>query len=259
MQPATASQAVMATGTVPSPAPASLLAALRAERPRFHHASYDEPAGARDWSISDPVLQWLATELPEGGTTLETGLGYSTVLFAARSARHIALSYTVDEIRLIAAWCAAHGQATAHVQHHAGRSQDILPTLGLPTLGLPTLGLPTLDCVLIDGDHAFPVPYMDFYHTADHLKPGGFLLNDDLHLRSCMVLDRFLEGEAKAGRWRKVTRLKNTSVWQRVAAESMIRQTHKTQPFSREWDPVLRARRVARGLKRRLLGRPGAA
>jgi predicted O-methyltransferase YrrM len=244
---ATTGQAVLATGTVPSPA--ALLAALRAERPRFHHASYDQPAGACDWSISDPVLQWLATELPEGGTTLETGAGYSTVLFAARSARHIALSYTADEIRLIAAWCAAHGQATAHVQHHAGRSQDILPTLDLPAL----------DCVLIDGDHAFPVPYMDWYHTADHLKPGGFLLNDDLHLRSCMVLDRFLEGEAKAGRWRKMTRLKNTSVWQRVAAESMIRQTHKTQPFSGEWDPVLRARLVARGLKRRLLGRPGAA
>lgn len=239
----------MADAAIGVPDPARLLAALRAERPLFHHVKYDQPAGVADWSISDPVLEWLAEALPPGGTTLETGAGYSTVLFAARSTQHIALSFTADEMRLIAAWCAAHGLSTAHVTHHVGRSQDILPTLDLPPL----------DCVLIDGDHAFPVPYMDWYHTAEQLKPGGFLLNDDLHLRSCMMLDRFLEGEASVGRWRKVTQLKNTSVWQRVSAESVIRQAHNAQPFSREWSVMLRARLLARGLKRRMLGRSAAA
>lgn len=226
-----------------------MLAALKQERPRFHHASYAAPAGARSWAISDPVLEWLAANLPEGGTTLETGAGYSTVLFAARSARHIALSYTADEMRLIGEWCAAHGLATDHVEHHAGRSQDFLPRLEIPLL----------DCVLIDGDHSFPVPYFDWYYTADRLKPGGLLLNDDLHLRSCLVLDQFLEGEASAGRWRRTARLKNTSVWQRLTEESVVLQNHSAQPFSREWSAVLRARLAARRVKRRLLGRPATA
>jgi predicted O-methyltransferase YrrM len=224
-----------------------LLAALRAERPSFHHAGFSQPAGSGNWAISDPVLEWLAHEMPAGGTTLETGAGYSTVLFAAKSARHIAISFTPDEMRLIAAWCGSKGLGTAHVAHHAGGSQKILPSLELPVL----------DCVLIDGDHAFPAPMIDWYYTADRLKPGGLLLNDDLHLRSCLLLDQFLEGEAEAGRWRRLKRLKNTSVWQRLT-EASVHQGHADQPFAREWSPQLRARLAARRLKRRLLGRPVA-
>lgn len=48
----------------PRPDRAALLAALLDERPRFHHADYAAPAGARSWAISDPVLGWLARELP---------------------------------------------------------------------------------------------------------------------------------------------------------------------------------------------------
>lgn len=229
------------------PQAAALLEALRRERPSFHHATYDQPAGARNWSISDPVLEWLTHELPPGGSTLETGAGYSTVLFAARSARHIAISFTPDEMRLIRAWCATQGLSADHVEHHAGGSQAILPRLDLPPL----------DCVLIDGDHAFPAPMIDWYYTADRLKPGGFLLNDDLHLRSCLLLDQFLDGEAEAGRWRRVARLKNTSVWQRVAADS-VHRGHSDQPFAREWSWSLRARMAARRIKRQLLGAPAA-
>jgi predicted O-methyltransferase YrrM len=228
-----------------APTSADLLDALRRDRPSFHHAAYDQPAGARNWSISDPVLEWLARDLPQGGSTLETGAGYSTVLFAARSARHTAISFTTDEMRLIRAWCDAQGLPTGHVTHHAGGSQKILPGLDLPAL----------DCVLIDGDHAFPAPMIDWYYTADRLKPGGFLLNDDLHLRSCLILDQFLEGEARAGRWRKVAILKNTSVWQRLTEDS-VHQGHADQPFAREWSAGLRARLAVRRIKRRLLGQP---
>jgi predicted O-methyltransferase YrrM len=225
------------------PSAETLLDALRSERPRFHHFGFDKPAGTHSWAISDPVLEWLASTLPRGGSTLETGAGASTVLFANASRQHIALSFSPDEMRLIAAWCAAKGQPVDHVTHHAGASQRILPTLDLPPL----------DCVLIDGDHAFPAPYIDWYFTAEHLKPGGFLLNDDLHLRACLILDRFLEGEARRGRWRRVARLHNTSVWQRVTDQTVTRLGHGDQPFAGEWDWRLRARLTARRLKRRLL------
>lgn len=152
-------------------------------------------------------------------------------------------------MRLIRAWCAARGLDTAHVEHRAGRSQAILPGLDVPAL----------DCILIDGDHAFPAPFIDWYYTAEHLRPGGFLLNDDLHLRACHMLDQFLEGEAKAGRWRRVARLRNTSVWQRLAEGSVIHHGHAAQPFAREWNPLLRGRLWARRAKRRLLGRATAS
>lgn len=242
------SDSVAAPAATPRPDRQALLAALLAERPRFHHADYAAPAGARSWAISDPVLSWLANELPAGGTTLETGAGHSTILFAAASARHIALSFTPAEMVLIRAWAASRGLDTAHVEHHAGRSQVILPGLSLPPL----------DCILIDGDHAFPAAFIDWYYTAEQLRPGGFLLNDDLHLRACHLLDEFLEGEARVGRWRRVTRLKNTSVWQRLAEGSVIHNAHNRQPFAGEWSPALRARLWARRMKRRLLGAPRA-
>lgn len=216
----------------------------------FHYSEgIFSPAGLTNWAIGDAVLDWLDTKLPAGGVTLETGAGYSTVLFAAKSVQHIALSFDRDEMTRIAEWCAAKGLSTAHVTHHAGRSQRILPGLDLPAL----------DCVLIDGDHGFPTPLLDWYFTAEHLKLGGFLLNDDTQLGASHTLDRFLEGEAKEGRWTRVATLPNTSVWQRTTSGPVIDLSYAAQPFAREWKVLARAKRQLRDWKRRFLGasKPG--
>jgi hypothetical protein len=39
-----------------------------------------------------------------------------------------------------------------------------------------------LDLVLIDGDHAFPASFIDWYYTAEQVKLGGYVIVDDTNL-----------------------------------------------------------------------------
>ena len=207
------------------PTARSLLAALQAERPRFHAASAAEQgdAGRWDWSIRPQVLEFLADLDTPLEATLETGCGYTTVLLAARSRRHHAVTPVGGEIRLIRDWAEAHGLPMGHVMHLDGPSQDVLPRIQLPPL----------DLILVDGDHAFPAPFIDWYYTADRLRPGGLLLIDDIHLRACRMLDSFLRTET--ARWQACTRLGNTSVWRRRDNRPVARGvTHGEQPFAQE-------------------------
>ena len=46
--------------------------------------------------------------------------------------------------------------------------------------------------MLIDGAHRFPMPIVDWFYTAPHIKEGGWLLVDDAFLGSVNVLVSFL-------------------------------------------------------------------
>jgi hypothetical protein len=51
--------------------------------------------------------------------------------------------------------------------------------------------------LLIDGQHAFPTPFIDWYYTADKLRVGGILIIDDTQLWTGQVLKQFLLEEAE--------------------------------------------------------------
>jgi hypothetical protein len=48
---------------------------------------------------------------------------------------------------------------------------------------------------LLDGEHAFPIPQIDFYYLARSLKVGGVLIVDDIDIWSCKILHEFLYWE----------------------------------------------------------------
>jgi hypothetical protein len=60
---------------------------------------------------------------------------------------------------------------------------------------LPGLAAEELDLVLIDGQHAFPAPFIDWYYTARRLKVSGMLLIDDIQLWTGRILTDFLSEE----------------------------------------------------------------
>jgi hypothetical protein len=65
------------------------------------------------------------------------------------------------------------------------------------------MDLPDLDLVLVDGAHAFPVPFLDWYYGAEKLKAGGLMVVDDIHLLTGTMLADFMGADP---RWEPVVR-----------------------------------------------------
>jgi len=143
----------------------SLTESLRRSPPSLH----DSPDC---WGLAWDALAWLEKNVHEGMSTLETGAGASTMVFAARGARHHVVTPDAEEERRIRAACEERGIDASGVTFHIARSHDVLPELDVPAL----------DLVLVDGAHGFPYPILDWWHLAPRLKTGGRMVLDDAYL-----------------------------------------------------------------------------
>jgi hypothetical protein len=149
--------------------------------PPFMHAEHGY------LGLAWPALEWLELNVADGMTTLETGSGASTVVFAAKGAAHTAISPVPDEHERIRRYCEEHGIALARVRFIAESSHTAL---------LGTWQPEPLDLVLIDGAHSFPFPILDWMYTAEHLRVGGRMLVDDAYQPAVNVLVRYLRASA---------------------------------------------------------------
>jgi methyltransferase family protein len=164
---------------------------LLAEPPVLHVAADGTPA---PFESSEEILRTIDEHVGDGSHTLETGAGLSTVLFALKGSNHTCVVPFAEEVDRIKKWCAGEGVSTERVRFVTERSEDALPAMD----GEP------LDLVLIDGGHAFPSPFIDWYYAARRLRPGGILIVDDTQLWTGRVLDRFLREEPGWERIRNV-------------------------------------------------------
>lgn len=178
----------------------AILEILQKEHPKFHGR---EQAGNKNYAIQPPVLEWMVKNIPQGAHTLETGCGYSSVILASLSTKHTVISPFSEEHDLIRLWCNDQGIPTQHVDFISRSSQDVVPNLTLDEL----------DFILIDGDHAFPAPFIDWYYTADSLRVGGFVAIDDTQIPTGKILRDFLITESE--RWNLVSEIGNTAIFAR--------------------------------------------
>lgn len=215
-----------------------VLQTLLKERPNFHGR---EQAGTKNYSIQPNILRWMVNNVPDGAHTLETGCGYSTVVLAALSDKHTVISPFAEEHSVISQWCADHGVSTDHVEFVAGPSQEIVPQLGDDPL----------DFVLIDGDHAFPAPFIDWYYTADRVREGGYVAVDDTQIPTGKILRDFLLKES--GRWDLSTEMGKTAIYTRVTKAPVAKGIiWMHQPYCQIRKPSLPRRLAARA--RRMMG-----
>lgn len=153
---------------------------LYAAPPQIHDDGTGRVHG--DWALSREALGFIERFVRPDDRTLETGAGLSTALLALLGAVHTAITPDEAEVRRLATYCARHGIPTTKVRFEIGYSQDLLPALAPGEL----------DLVLIDGSHAFPVPFIDWYYCAVHLRQGGLMLIDDIQLWTGRVLKDYL-------------------------------------------------------------------
>ena len=184
------------------------------DHPLFHGR---ENAGTKCYAIQFPVLKWIINNLPYGGNTFETGCGYSTVILAALSKKHTVVSPFSGEHDLIREWCEKYSISTDHLDFVVGNSQDIVPNIKLNDL----------DLILIDGDHAFPAPFIDWYYTADLLNYGGILIVDDTHIPTGKILRDFLVKEYN--RWDLVTEIDKSAIFKRNTRDRVAKGLFWTQ------------------------------
>jgi hypothetical protein len=199
--------------SAPLPFPQRVLDDLLREYPSFHG-----PDGSFQWSLGQDALRWLLDATNRGDRTLETGCGYSTVLFAAKGACHTVISPLSEEHRRIREWSEGHGVGLSSVTFMAQKSENVLPFASSEPL----------DLVLIDGWHAFPAPFLDWFFTCQKLVVGGRMVIDDTQIHSCRILRNFLELES--GRWKLEGRFGRTDVFRKLRSE-LFEGDWRSQPW----------------------------
>jgi precorrin-6B methylase 2 len=157
----------------------SLTESLRRTPPSLH-------GGDEFWGLAWEALDWLEQNVRPEMTTVETGAGASTLVFAACGAVHRAVTPDAEEERRIRHACAARGIDDSNLNFHIGRSQDVLPTLESTPL----------DLVLVDGAHGFPYPILDWWYLAPLLKEGGRMLLDDAYLSPVGAILDYVQASA---------------------------------------------------------------
>jgi predicted O-methyltransferase YrrM len=151
-------------------------------------------SGTRSYRIHDDLVSFLEACLQPNHVTLETGSGVSTIVFLyKRVKRHFAIQPNSEEFQIIRDFCHQYDLDTSAAHMVVARSQDYLPTALLPDL----------DVVLIDGDHSFPIPFMDWYYTADRLRVGGLMVIDDTNIATGTILADFMHSDPK---WHELVR-----------------------------------------------------
>ncbi len=155
---------------------------LLQDRPAIH----GEVGGELEtFGLLEEGLRLIEQTVQPGARTLETGSGYSTIVFALRGAEHTCIVPNQPEVDRILAYCESREIPTSGLTFHVKPSERVLPTLDTGPL----------DLVLIDGSHSFPQVFIDWFYTAEALKVGGRLLIDDVHVWTGRVLREFLAAE----------------------------------------------------------------
>ena len=146
------------------------------------------------WSIRPALAYFLDDAVGPGSVTLETGAGLSTLVILRKQPRqHTAVQPVADEFAAILELAEHHRVDVHSFRPIVARSQDWLPCVELPAL----------DLVLVDGSHAFPAPFLDWYYGAEKLKVGGLIAVDGTHLLTGTMLADFMDADP---RWELLVR-----------------------------------------------------
>jgi predicted O-methyltransferase YrrM len=179
------------------------------------------------WRTEDSCYEFIARHVTRQSVTLETGLGLSTVAFALLGSDHTTVCPDAREADVLRQWADEHGVELATVRLIIGGSERVLPDLDTKPL----------DLVFIDGCHGYPLPQLDFLYACSHLKRGGVVVLDDMHLWAPRQLQTYLDADE---RWEQLERTRKWAAYRRQSEGSLV-EGWRQQPFGFVEQPRRRA------------------
>ena len=69
------------------------------------------------------------------------------------------------------------------------------------------------DVVLLDGPHGYPFPEIEYYFFYPHLRPGGLLIIDDVHIAT---IGRFADFIAEDAMFEFIELVSSTAIFKRT-------------------------------------------
>jgi len=178
----------------------ALLEKLIRDNPPFHLYQ----GALTNWSVQFDTLRFLYSLLRPGLSTLETGCGQTTVVFAIAGTKHACVTPDSGERDRVREYCVQLGLPTNI--NFVIESSD-------KALSQGTLIPDELDLVFIDGAHAFPAAIIDWHYTGRLLRIGGILAVDDYKMPSVKILFDFLCAEQE---WEILTIMQNTAFFKKL-------------------------------------------
>jgi hypothetical protein len=157
-------------------------------------------------SLSPPVLRRIAELHRQAGARVsaETGCGLTTLILSHLSERHT--SFTAE-----------FGDSLSKTRGHhlfnvASTSFIVNPTqLSLPAYRFSG----ALDLVILDGPHAYPFPDLEYFFFYPHVRSGGILIVDDIHIPTIGHMHDFLCDDEM---WEHVGDTETTAFFRRTTA-----------------------------------------
>ena len=151
----------------------------RQEPPAHAAGTFETAALARIEELLPPSME----------RSVETGCGKSTILFSNLSAHHTV--FCTDD--------RSDQQSSVRYfeSHPLTRKERIHCVFGPSQRTLPQYSPPgPFDCVLLDGPHGYPFPELEYYFLYPHLRPGGILIVDDVHIPTIGRMADILQEDA---------------------------------------------------------------
>jgi len=173
---------------------------LLEDPPYLHRDRLGNPIS---WGLPNNVLQFIDRHVHANCRTLETGAGISTLLVALKGSLHTCIVPDEGVVDRIMEYCSQRGIPTNRIDFRIDRSENVLPHLKLTDL----------DLVLIDGLHAFPAPFIDWYYRAGAVKIGGLIVIDDTQIWTGHILKEFLRLEPE---WELKQEFAKTAVFRKL-------------------------------------------
>jgi len=129
----------------------------------------------------------LSVSIPEC-KIIETGSGNSTISFLlANPKKLVSISPDFKLFSRIENLCKEKGISMKNLEYIKSKSEWELPSLALKKN--------EFDIGLIDGCHGWPTAFIDLYYIYYMLRPGGYLIIDDVNLHSIKEIANFLMAE----------------------------------------------------------------
>lgn len=157
-------------------------------------------------NLGGPALERIFHHAERVGArrTAETGCGLSTIVLSNIAETHLCFTIAAgDSLEKV--------QAASHMRHErttfvVGPSQLTLPNFSFAN---------PLDLVLIDGAHAFPFAQLDYFFLYPHIRRGGVIVLDDVHIPTVGQMCDFMREDKM---WRHLEDVGFTAFFERTEA-----------------------------------------